>query len=202
MPPGRRRYTFEFPVSNRIMRVISGLYRGMRLRTLKGAIIRPTSDRMRETLFNVLGDRVQGACFLDAYAGTGAVGIEALSRGARQVVFLESRRPAFELIRQNLQSVGATSGFRLVTVEVERGIQHLQERAATFDFAFLDPPYADIREYHHTLRALGRSPVMNQSSTVIAEHSRRTQLEERYGSLILARVIRQGDSQLAFYRKG
>jgi 16S rRNA (guanine966-N2)-methyltransferase len=193
--------SFELPISNLAMRVISGLYRGLHLRTLKGGLVRPTSDRMRETLFNVLGDRVQGACFLDAYAGTGAVGIEALSRGARQVVFLESRRPAAELIRQNLQSVGATSGFKLLTAEVERGIERLEEQGAKFDFAFLDPPYADIREYHHVLRKFGRSSVINHGSKVIAEHSRRTRLEESYNSLVLARLICQGDSQLAFYRK-
>ncbi|HTV55731.1 MAG TPA: 16S rRNA (guanine(966)-N(2))-methyltransferase RsmD [Terriglobia bacterium] len=183
------------------MRVISGLYRGLRLRTLKGELIRPTSDRMRETLFDVLGDSVQGAYFLDAYAGTGAVGIEALSRGARQVVFLESRRPAAELIRQNLQSVGAASGFTLLTAEVERGIERLEEQRATFDFAFLDPPYAQIREYHHILRKLGRSSVLSDRSRVIAEHSRRTLLEHCYSSLVLARLIRHGDSQMAFYHK-
>jgi 16S rRNA (guanine966-N2)-methyltransferase len=184
------------------MRVISGLYRGLRLRTLKGDLIRPTSDRMRETLFDVLGESVRGASFLDAYAGTGAVGIEALSRGSRQVVFLESRRAAAELIRQNLQSVGAASGFTLLTAEVERGIERLGEQKATFDFAFLDPPYAQIREYHHILRKLGRSSVMNDGSKAIVEHSRRTQLEPCYGALVLARLIRHGDSQLAFYRKG
>jgi 16S rRNA (guanine966-N2)-methyltransferase len=183
------------------MRVISGLYRGLRLRTLKSGLVRPTSDRMRETLFDVLGDSVQSASFLDAYAGTGAVGIEALSRGAAHVVFLEGRRPAAELIRQNLQSVGATSGFTLLTADVERGIERLEEQGANFQFAFLDPPYAEIREYHHVLRKLGRSSVLSRGSKVIAEHSRRTLLEERYSSLVLARLIRQGDSQLAFYSR-
>ena len=183
------------------MRIISGTYRALRLKTLKGEALRPTSDLMRETLFDVLGDAVQGATFLDAYAGSGAVGIEALSRGAHQVIFLESCRRAAELIRQNLQSLGIASGFRVLMLEVRRGLEHLEEQATRLDFVFLDPPYAQIGEYHHALRRLGRSSVLGQSSQVIAEHSRRTRLEERYGKLVLARLLRHGDSQLAFYRR-
>jgi 16S rRNA (guanine966-N2)-methyltransferase len=183
------------------MRVIAGVYRGLRLQTLKDGLLRPTSDRMRETLFDVLGDSVRSARFLDAYAGTGAVGIEALSRGAAHVVFLESHRPAAGLIRQNLQSIGATSGFTLVIAEVQTGIERLEEQGAKFELVFLDPPYAAIREYHHVLRKLGRSSLLIQGAKVIAEHSRRTRLEEQYSSLALGRLIRQGDSQLAFYRR-
>jgi 16S rRNA (guanine966-N2)-methyltransferase len=182
------------------MRVIAGAYRGLRLRTLKGEMLRPTSDRLRETLFDILGNSVHAAAFLDMYAGSGAVGIEALSRGAGLVVFIESHRPATEIIRQNLRVLGVVTGFTLLTAKVEVGIERLEQDGINFDFVFLDPPYAHVADYHHSLRKLSRSSVVSTGSVVIAEHSRHTQLEERYGRLVLTRLLRQGESQLAFYR--
>jgi 16S rRNA (guanine966-N2)-methyltransferase len=181
------------------MRIISGTYRGLPLKSSRGDALRPTSDQIRETLFDILGDDVAGASFLDAYAGSGAVGIEALSRGARHVTFLENHRPAVALIRQNLQSLNIVSGVRLLGMEAERGAKRIASEGAKFEFAFLDPPYDEVGEYHRFLRQLGRSSVLFPWSRVIAEHSRRTQLEDRYGSLVLARVLRRGNSQLAFY---
>jgi 16S rRNA (guanine966-N2)-methyltransferase len=183
------------------MRIISGTYRGLRLKTLKGEALRPTSDQTRETLFDVLGDDVRGASFMDAYAGSGAVGIEALSRGARQVIFVENHPSAAELIRQNLRSVGVESGFRLLTCDVRRGMARVEKEGIRLDFVFLDPPYAEVGEYHHVLRRLGRSSSLGERSLVVAEHARQTRLEECYGALALARILRHGDSQLAFYRK-
>jgi 16S rRNA (guanine966-N2)-methyltransferase len=181
------------------MRVISGTYRGLRLKTLKGGSLRPTSDRMRETLFDVLGDRIRDARFLDAYAGSGAVGIEALSRGAAHVVFLEQHRQAAEIIRQNLRSLGLTSGFRVIATDAGQGIERLAVEAARFDIAFLDPPYAEIGEYHRILRVLSRAKVLRGDSLVMAEHSRRTRLETQYQSLSLGRVFQHGDTCLALY---
>lgn len=183
------------------MRVIAGTYGGLRLKTLKGAALRPTSDQLRETLFNILGESIEGARFLDAYAGSGAVGIEALSRGARSVTFLEQHRPAADLIRENLKTLGVDSGFEIHTCAVGTGIERLERQEARFDFVFLDPPYAEIHEYHRTLREFGRSQILAPAALVIAEHSRHCNLEERYGSLALARRLRHGDSQLAFYRR-
>ncbi len=182
------------------MRIISGTYRGHFLKTLKGRKLRPTSDHLRETLFDVLGPLVEGATFLDAYAGSGAVGIEALSRGAREVVFLEHHRPAVELIRENLAGLGIQEGFRVLPLSVLSGIEKLAEEGARFDFAFLDPPYEEIREYHHALRELARSGLLDQRSIAIAEHSRFCQLEDRYGNLARTRLLHRGDSQLSFYR--
>ena len=182
------------------MRVISGTYRGHILKTLKGGKLRPTSDHLRETLFDVLGPLIEGAVFLDAYAGSGAVGIEALSRGAREVVFLEHHRPAAELIRQNLAALDIHEGFDLLPMTVLKAIEKLAEEGATFDFAFIDPPYEEIREYHHALRELARSGLLGANSFAIAEHSRHCVLEERYGRLARTRLLRRGDSQLSFYR--
>lgn len=173
----------------------------MRLKTLKGHALRPTSDQTRETLFNVLGDSIHDARLLDAYAGTGAVGIEAISRGAAEVVFIEHHRPAAALIHENLRMLGLRGGYQVIIRPVWTALERLEREGTQFEFVFLDPPYAEIREYHRTLRELARSRILLPSSLVIAEHSRQCLLEENYGSLALVRLLRHGESQLAFYRK-
>lgn len=182
------------------MRIIAGAYRGLHLATLKGGALRPTSDQLRETLFNVLGLEIEGRTFLDAYAGTGAVGIEAISRGASEVVFIEHHRPAAELIRRNLAALKIEEGFYVMTTTVAKGLERLAQEGSHFDFVFLDPPYEEIREYHHILRQLARSALLLPTSLVIAEHSRHCNLEEQYGTLRRTRLLRRGDSQLGFYR--
>lgn len=181
------------------MRIISGTYRGLRLKTLKSGL-RPTSDQLRETLFDVLGPAVEGSTFLDGYAGSGAVGLEALSRGAREVVFIEHHRPAAELIRGNLAALDIHDRFHLMTCQFVTGLERLTGEGSRFDFVFLDPPYNEIREYHHVLRQLGRGQLLSPASLVIAEHSRHCLLEDAYGSLRRSRLLRHGDAQLAFYR--
>ena len=182
------------------MRIISGTYRGLRLRTLKGGNLRPTTDQMRETLFDVLGPSVEGASFLDAYAGTGAVGLEAVSRGARDVVFIEHHRAAAQLIRQNLASLQIDSGYALLTCAVLTGLERLERENEHFDVVFLDPPYEEIREYHHTLRQLARGLLLQPTSIVVAEHSKHVELEDNYLALHRTRLLRHGDAQLSFYR--
>jgi len=184
------------------MRIISGAYRGLRLQTLKSGKLRPTSDQLRETLFDVLGPAVAGSTFLDAYAGSGAVGLEALSRGAAEVVFIDRHRAAVELIRKNLEALKIESGFRLMSCEVVRGLERLAEEGGRLDYLFLDPPYEEIREYHHALRQSGRGDLLKPTSWVIAEHSRHCVLEDHYGALHRIRLLRHGDAQLAFYRLG
>lgn len=173
----------------------------MHLKTLKGNALRPTSDQTRETLFNVLGESVREARLLDAYAGSGAVGIEALSRGAADVVFIEHHRQAATLIHENLRTLGVRGGFQVIIRPVWTALERLEREGTQFEIAFLDPPYAEIREYHRTLRELARSRILLPTSLVIAEHSRQCRLEENYGSLTLTRLLRHGESQLAFYRK-
>ncbi len=181
------------------MRIIAGTYRGLRLKAPKHGRLRPTSDQLRETLFDVLGPSVQGTQFLDAYAGSGAVGLEAMSRGAAEVVFIEHHRAATEAIRQNLASLGLESGWRVLHGTVERGLERLQNEGARFHFIFLDPPYEEIREYHHVLRQIGRGRLLLPEGLLIAEHSRRVRLEEHYGALRRRRSVRHGDAQLEFY---
>src|SRR5271169_6961770 len=149
------------------MRIISGTYRGLRLSTLKGGNLRPTTDQLRETLFDVLGPSVEGSTFLDAYAGTGAVGLEAISRGARDVVFIEHHRAASQMIRQNLAALEIDSGYAILTCTVLVGLERLERDGERFDIIYLDPPYEEIREYHHTLRQLARGSLMKPSCVVI-----------------------------------
>jgi 16S rRNA (guanine(966)-N(2))-methyltransferase RsmD len=182
------------------MRVIAGKYRSRLLRSLKGQRLRPTSDRLRETLFNILGSAVGGATFVDLFAGTGAVGIEALSRGARHVIFVEQHAPAVALIRRNLESLGIGTEAEILGMDVARAIERLEARHVHAQFIFLDPPYAADVEYESTLEALGESPLVAPDGRVIVEHLRKRELSERAGDLELARVVEQGDAALSFYR--
>ncbi len=182
------------------MRVIAGKYRSRTLRSLKGQMLRPTSDRLRETLFNILGPAVGGAMFVDLFAGTGAVGIEGLSRGARHVILVEQHAPAVALIRRNLESLGIGAEAEILGMDVARAIERLEARHVHAQFVFLDPPYAADVEYESTLEALGESPLVAPDGRVIVEHLRKRELSERAGDLELARVVEQGDAALSFYR--
>jgi 16S rRNA (guanine966-N2)-methyltransferase len=182
------------------MRVIAGKYRSRTLRSLKGQALRPTSDRLRETLFNILGTTVEGATFLDLYAGTGAVGIEALSRGARGAIFVEHHAPAAALIRRNLESLDLGGKAEILAVDVLRGLERLESRHLHTQFIFLDPPYASNDEYGRTLEFLGDSLIVAPEGRVIVEHLRKRPLPERFGELELTRVVEQGDAALSFYR--
>jgi 16S rRNA (guanine966-N2)-methyltransferase len=188
------------------MRVIAGTYRSRILKSLKGLALRPTSDRLRETLFNVLGPAVVGARFVDVFAGTGAVGIEAISRGAAEVVFIENHPPAVALIRKNLESLGVRSGAAVFDADALRGLEMLAARqkgtGAAFDFVFLDPPYAASEEYARVLRVLGSASFLAPGSIVIAEHHKKFDLPVHTGSLARFRILKQGDAALTFYRHG
>ena len=188
------------------MRVIAGKFRSRQLKNLKGMALRPTSDRLRETLFNVLGERVAGALFVDLFAGTGAVGIEALSRGAREVLFIEKHAPAATLIKKNLEALGVAKGGRILGVDAVHGLEVLarekpRENAGP-DMVFLDPPYGNTEDYDRVLTCLGFEALLHEGSLVIAEHRRNFELPETVGSLQRVRVLRQGDAVLSFYRFG
>jgi 16S rRNA (guanine(966)-N(2))-methyltransferase RsmD len=186
------------------MRVIAGTFRSRQLKSLKGNALRPTSDRMRETLFNVIADRVPGSRFLDIFAGTGAVGIEALSRGAKEAVFLENHAPAAALIRKNLAALDIRSGARVLPLDALRGLEKLASeptsRNSPFELVFLDPPYAAAEEYARVLNFLEDAPFLSNDSIVIAEHRYSFDLPEAVGYLQRARVLRQGDASLTFYK--
>lgn len=183
------------------MRIIAGTYRSRILKSLRGQALRPTSDWLRETLFNILGTAVSGSRFLDLYAGTGAVGIEALSRGAVETIFVENHGAAVKLIRENIASLKIDSGARVIASDAAQALTKLAAGALhTFDLIFLDPPYAAEREYQTTMSILGASRIISATSVVIAEHRKTFELAEFFGRLQRYRVLKQGDAALSFFR--
>jgi 16S rRNA (guanine966-N2)-methyltransferase len=188
------------------MRVIAGKYRGRPLRSLRGADIRPTSDRLRETLFNVLTagnpNALEGTVWLDLFAGTGAVGIEALSRGAKQAYFVETSIPAAKVIEQNVESLGIAEGYKILRDDLAGVIWRLQREHFAADVVFLDPPYRLQQAYEATLTALAESSLVWAMSLVIAEHEKKFDPGQAFGSLRRIRKLAQGNSVLSFYRIG
>jgi 16S rRNA (guanine966-N2)-methyltransferase len=172
------------------MRVIAGEFRSRRLKSIPGNATRPTPDRLRETLFDILQTRIEGATFADAYAGTGAVGIEALSRGAAHAYFFEHNRAALEAIRENVAQLKLGSRATVVAGPVLMALGKYRPQ-----IVFLDPPYDQEREYAAALEALGEHP----PELTVAQHSVRLALEESYGLLRRIRTIRQGDNALSFF---
>lgn len=183
------------------MRVIGGIYGSRTLRGPGDRKLRPTSDRLRETLFNMLGAAVEGAVFVDVFAGTGAVGIEALSRGASRVVFIESHRGTAALIRRNLESLQIREGASVLLLDALRGLRQLAAGGTRADIVFLDPPYAACDICCDALRWLGETDLLNPGGTAVAEHSSRRSLPARFGRLARVRERIQGDAALSFYRQ-
>ncbi|MGD0571350.1 MAG: 16S rRNA (guanine(966)-N(2))-methyltransferase RsmD [Candidatus Sulfotelmatobacter sp.] len=188
------------------MRVIAGKYRGRPVRSLTGTDIRPTSDRLRETLFDVLTagnpQALEGSVWLDVFAGTGAVGIEALSRGAKQVYFVENSAPAAELIERNLHGLGIAEGYQILRDDLSGMLWRLQRDRVVADLVFLDPPYRMQSAYEETLMALADSSLIWAMSLVIAEHEKKFDPGEEFGSLRRTRKLIQGNTALSFYRIG
>ena len=167
--------------------------------------IRPTSDRLRETLFNVLTagnpDTLAGSVWLDLYAGTGAVGIEALSRGAAKVYFVEQSAAAIKIIHENLESLGIVAGVEVIQKDVAKVLDRLQAEASSIDFVFLDPPYRLESEYGDTITAMGSWDSLKTTAIVIAEHEKKFDPGEEFGTLVRFRKLQQGDTALSFYRR-
>jgi 16S rRNA (guanine966-N2)-methyltransferase len=188
----------------KMMRVIAGKYRSRPLSSVPGLDLRPTADRLRETLFDVLTagnpSALEGTVWLDLYAGTGAVGIEALSRGASKVYFVECSTRAADLVQRNLQSLGLRQAFEVIQQDVVRALRGLETRGVVADFVFLDPPYRMEEAYRQTLEGLSDSRLLKAESTVIAEHLKKFELGEVLGCLRRYRLLKQGDAALSFYR--
>ena len=186
------------------MRIIAGTYRSRRLGAPPGLTTRPTSDRLRETLFNVLAPRIAGAVFLDLYAGSGAVGLEALSRGAARVTFVERAPAALKVLRANLEQLGIESGYEVRAESVAaflRSAAKAGPKPRPHEVVVLDPPYDAAEEYAATLGTLGRAggTILAAGALVVAEHRRKQPLEEHYGCLKRTRLLEQGDTALSFY---
>jgi 16S rRNA (guanine966-N2)-methyltransferase len=168
--------------------------------------VRPTSDRLRETLFDILTagnpQALEGSVWIDLYAGTGAVGIEAISRGAAMVYFVESAPEAVELIRKNLHTLGITSGFQVLRQDAVRALQAWNKSGMQANFVFLDPPYRMEQAYAEVLTTLSDSALLLPETIVIVEHQKKFDPGEQVGSLQRYRLLKQGDAALSFYHKG
>jgi 16S rRNA (guanine966-N2)-methyltransferase len=178
------------------VRIIAGLYRGRNLKSPPSLKIRPTSDRLRETLFNILAPRIESARFLDLCAGTGAVGIEALSRGAAHVTFVDRSRKAGKLIKSNLDLCSIPNEkTELVIGEAADSLKRAGDQA--WDIALFDPPYDS--DYSPVLEAFGTRNLLAPDGLLVVEHRRKDEILDRAGSLQRYRVLKQGDSCLSFY---
>ena len=181
------------------MRVIAGKYRSRPLRSLRGLDVRPTTDRLRETLFNVLAPQIEDSVWIDLYAGTGAVGIEALSRGARTVYFVESSRKAAGIVLDNLRSLQIEEGFEVLERDAEQALRLLDSQAVSCDVCFLDPPYRMQQAYVDVLGFLGQSTLLKPASVAVAEHDKHFDPGAKFGALERYRKLKQGDAVLSFY---
>ena len=173
------------------MRIIAGRFRSRLLKSVPGVAVRPTPDRLREAMFNVLAGQVEGRSFLDAYAGSGAVGLEALSRGARHVILMEKSPAALAVIRENVEALQAQSRVAVLRGSAARLIEN-----HSAEIAFVDPPYEHVTQYGTSLLALSKT----NCELVIAQHPSRLTLDENYGHFKRYRVLRQGDNSLSFYK--
>jgi 16S rRNA (guanine966-N2)-methyltransferase len=184
-----------------MVRVIAGEFKSRKLKTLEGQATRPTSDQLKETLFNLVQSRIAASVFLDCFAGSGSVGIEALSRGAAFVAFVEASPGAVQVIRQNLALLGegASQRWQILSQQAQAGLKSLERTRRKFDIVFLDPPYADADQYPRVFEQLQDCELLNGKALVVAEHSRFLALPSQVMHLERRREVRQGDSVLSLF---
>ena len=180
------------------MRIIGGTSRGRRLSGPRGAAIRPTADQVKGALFNILADRIVGARFLDLFAGTGNIGLEALSRGATQATFVESNQTACRLLEANVRRCGFERASEVRPVPVSRFLKHT--RGPAYDIVFLDPPY-QTQDAQRVLPSVGADVIIQPHGVVVVEHFHKTHLDDRIGHLALVKTYRYGDTCLSLYQR-
>jgi 16S rRNA (guanine(966)-N(2))-methyltransferase RsmD len=180
------------------MRVIGGRYGGRTLRSAEGLAVRPTSDRLRETLFNILAPGIAGKQFLDLCAGSGAVGIEAVSRGASHTTFVERSRRACSVIRRNIEALGIEDMITIVNRDAVGALRRLAAESRVFDLVFVDPPY-DAKVRSEMMDSLGLGLVLAQQAIVVVEHRAKTPPQSEFGRIRVYRSLKQGESALTFY---
>ena len=179
------------------MRITGGTSKGRNLKVPAGSKVRPTSDKVKQALFNILGEKVNKSSFLDLFAGAGGIGIEALSRGAERVVFVDDARDSLHVIKKNLELIGFSKRTEIVGAKAEKYLKKVSEQ---FDIVFLDPPYT--LEQEPVLNLIAESGILNPGAIVIAEHFKKQPSPKQAGELILSREAVYGDTVLAFYKIG
>lgn len=180
------------------MRVIAGEFRGRRLDRIEGMDIRPTSDKVKESLFNILGESVIDSAFLDLFGGTGGIGIEALSRGAKHVVFIDSNIKSIKVLKGNLNNLGIKDNVEVFHTEYSTAIEKLYKFKKKFDIIFIDPPYR-VGIAQNALKEIDRNPILTQSGLIVVEHDSKEDMPQRVGSLNMYRIKQYGNTSLSFY---
>jgi len=180
-----------------MIRVISGVHKGKRLKKVKSSLVRPVSHKVKEALFNIIRDEIPGCIFLDGFAGTGSVGIEALSLGAEKVVFVDEYYPAVKTIKINLEKCGIETGFRVMQKEFNRAVIQLGKEKEIFDVIFVDPPYKLLEE-RNPLKVIKKREILKPGGLIVLRHYFKTKFEGKYFELIRQSSI--GDDVLAFYK--
>jgi 16S rRNA (guanine966-N2)-methyltransferase len=179
------------------MRIISGKFRGRKLVSIQGRHIRPTADRVREALFNIIAHKVPARSVLDLYSGTGALGLEALSRGAGSVVFIDNDERALSILRQNIERFKQPLDIRMVRWDITRDLRCLNDQSKAFDLIFLDPPYT-MEVVSRSLQNLAKSGSMASEALVVAEHAPREAIETTDTGLVITDRRRYGKTALTF----
>lgn len=182
-------------------RILAGQGKGRRLKSPRGLETRPTGARVKQTLFDILASELPGACFLDAFAGSGAIGLEALSRDAARVVFVDTSAPAVAAIQENARALAHLGGeVQVFRQDARVALAALADQGARFDVVYLDPPYAG-ELYEPLLELIGTTGLLAQGGVAVAEHFHKQVLPETIGGLVRARTARVGDHRLSFYRR-
>jgi len=180
------------------MKVRGGKYRGARLKMMSGKKIRPATSRVKSAIFDILPHNLSGQIVLDLFAGSGSLGIEALSRGAEEVIFVDQSQKSARLIRENITKLGCREKSRVIVKKVSTALNQLALEGIKFDLVFIDPPF-DQALCSRTLAHLAQSGILNEEAIIVIRHSLRESVEERYGELELKDRRRYGDSQVSFY---
>ena len=189
------------------MRVVAGKFKGRRLKTIKGSEVRPTADRVKESLFRIFGEQVVEADFLDLCAGTGNIGLEALSQGAKSITFVDSNYPCIRIIESNLEMCGFDRKHpqvRLIHLDARKALAWLGKREAKFDLIYFDPPYAS-KIHESCLRQIAEGGLLSPTGVLVIEHRKVKEADwTEYlilDELVLSRQERYGDTMLSFYRR-
>lgn len=183
------------------MRVVAGIYRGRKLERIEGMDIRPTSDMVKESLFNILGGEVINSNFLDLFGGTGSIGIEAVSRGAEHVVFIDSSIKSIKVLRKNLENLGIKNNVEVYNADYLTAINKLYQNSRRFDIIFLDPPYG-TGIAQKALERINEKPILSGDGVIIVEHDARDAMPVSLGSIKMYREKRYGNTKLSFYHTG
>ena len=181
------------------MRVVAGSAKSLKLKTIEGMETRPTQDRIKETLFNMIQYDIAGSTFLDLFSGSGGIGIEALSRGAKRAYFVEKAKPALRCIRENLKYTKLNEKAEVMAADVVTAISQLESKKETFDYIFMDPPYNKGFE-DHILAVLDKSTICTQDTVVIVESSLATEISD-FQELKVTRIKKYKTNKHTFLMK-